>query len=509
MKWVKHLIAIALMGTWLTVGCGGDDEGDSPAATGGAAGFSASAGTAGSSSSTGGADGGTSSTTGGTTAVTAGAGGEGGVVSPPDTGCARFQEMCDEDADCCSGATCDTVAGICTSTIGMCKPGGDICEGATECCTFSCVNGACSETQCITDLEACTDSAECCSGTCTDGACVALNPACKTGGNACADNTDCCSSLCGDDGTCTLGASYCIQPGDVCVHNEDCCTAECIIADGELVGTCNIPPEGSTFCSGVDGVVCGGCGDCCSRLCAPYGDSGVNICQPISGCHSTGDLCRSDADCCGGTLDDSLPGYSNGQCDIEAGHAIGICRNPVNGEENPDGACSPQGNVCHLKDYACSVSSARNNCCGGLGNSGVCQPDLLGVPRCNGLGDTCRCGFGTEPDGMGGCMDSPDHPGETCASADDCCDDLPCVPDDQGVLRCGGAMCVMSGGSCTIDGDCCPGLTCIRPPGSTVGMCGVTMNDPECLAIGQDCSSGGTCCGDVPCTDGICKYPPQ
>jgi hypothetical protein len=249
-------------------------------------------------------------------------------------------------------------------------------------------------------------------------------------------------------------------------------------------------------------------------LCAPYGPSGVNICQPVSGCHSTGDLCRTTEDCCGGTNDPDLPGYTNGECQIEAGHAIGICRNPVNGAENPDGACSPQGNVCHLKDYACSVSSARNNCCGGLGNSGVCQPDLLGVPRCNGLGDTCRCGAGTSPDGNGGCMSDPTAPGETCASSDDCCDNLPCVPDDMGTLRCGAGQCVEQGGSCTINGDCCPPFTCIRPPGSTSGTCDTPVSGaggapPTCAEYGQICTDASDCCNDVPCTDMLCKYPPQ
>jgi hypothetical protein len=76
-----------------------------------------------------------------------------------------------------------------------------------------------------------------------------------------------------------------------------------------------------------------------------------------------GDLCRKDGDCCGaeGT---GLPGDGNVTCDKSAGGEVGICRNPM--------SCNPQGDVCHYQNYQCSISSARNDCCAGVGNSGVC-----------------------------------------------------------------------------------------------------------------------------------------
>ncbi len=512
MKWAKHVTTLAIIGTLLGIACSSDDESDAEAA----AGTAGSAGSAGATTSTGGdgqGEGGTAATPGaggaqaGSPSDAGGAAGAGGDASPVDPQCRGFGVLCELDTECCSGS-CDLSNNTCASTIGACKDPGGTCDGPTDCCSFHCVNGSCSDQACISDNQACTADVECCGGKCVDLACVPLNAECSTAGNECGDSSECCSQLCDMDGRCSLGASYCIQPGDACVRNQDCCSGECNMADGDLVGTCNLPPEGSTFCSGVDGVLCNDCGDCCSRLCAPYQDTGVKICQPVSGCHSTGDLCRSDEDCCGGVIDPELPGYGNGECQLEEGHAIGICRNPVNGEENPDGACSPQGNVCHLKEYACSVSSARNNCCGGVGNSGVCQPDLLGVPRCNGLGDTCRCGYGTAPDGDGNCVPSPGTPGQTCASADDCCDDLPCVPDADGVLRCGGEVCVMPDGGCTIDGDCCSGATCVHPPGSTTGTCEAPPDD-QCTYYGQLCTESGECCLGVPCTDGRCKYPSQ
>jgi len=216
-------------------------------------------------------------------------------------------------------------------------------------------------------------------------------------------------------------------------------------------------------------------------------------------------------------------------------------------------ACNPQGDVCHYKNYMCDISSARADCCGGLGaKGGVCQLDLLGVPRCNGLGDTCITS------------------GDICASADDCCDNHPCVPDAQGVLRCystppGGPNCVPSTGPCTINGDCCPGTSCMRSIGSTMGSCVPTPPPPgggggtgggtggtgsggtgsggtgsggtgsggtgsggtgsggtgsggtgsggtggsgppnTCSQYGQTCNVDSDCCNGVPCTQGICR----
>jgi hypothetical protein len=267
----------------------------------------------------------------------------------------------------------------------------------------------------------------------------------------------------------------------------------------------------------------------------------VKVCQPASGCRVTGDFCRRDGDCCGAD-GSGLPGDGNVSCQLSTGSVLGVCRNAM--------GCSPQGNVCHYKGvggdgsgdggtsggdgtYVCGVSSAPNKCCGGTGNSGVCQLDTLGVPRCNGLGTTCR------------------RATETCASADDCCNEAPCVPDAQGRLRCysvpdGGSNCVPQTGPCTINADCCPGTLCIRPVGSTRGVCGVTTPPPPppvdgggldagrtdggsrpdasldgaapdssttpdsgpppvCSEYGQLCRSGGDCCNAIPCNGGYCR----
>ena len=159
------------------------------------------------------------------------------------------------------------------------------------------------------------------------------------------------------------------------------------------------------------------------------------------------------------------------QCEkASATDTTGICRNPM--------ACNPEGDVCHYKDYAtCGNSSARNDCCGGLGNSGVCQLDTLGVPRCYGLGTSCQMA------------------GQTCAFDGDCCNGEPCVPGANGLLQCG-ASCVATAGMCTNSIDCCSNEICVFAPGATYGTCGGMQT---CAQPGQDCSDTNPCCPGAPC----------
>ena len=196
--------------------------------------------------------------------------------------------------------------------IGTVPPSG-ACSSATDCQSLTCVDGACG-TACLSDGQACTADAACCGGKCDQGTCQALNATCKTGGNACAGSDECCSHLC-QGGACVLGSSFCIQNGDACARATDCCSGTCTVPTGGTLGTCGAPPTGPSFCNGgVDGTVCGGCNDCCSRLCAPYGPTGVMVCQRANGCHIDGDLCRKDDDCCGGP-NSMAPGAGNVTCE--------------------------------------------------------------------------------------------------------------------------------------------------------------------------------------------------
>jgi hypothetical protein len=261
----------------------------------------------------------------------------------------------------------------------------------------------------------------------------------------------------------------------------------CDIASGHSLGLCTHPMPGSTNCSaGIDGTVCSGCGDCCSRLCEVYAPTGVKICQPAEGCRVDGDLCYQDADCCG-AAGTGLPGDGHVTClKVNPTDATGICRNP--------NACNPEGDVCHYKNYqTCDNSSARNDCCGGLGNSGVCQLDALGVPRCYGLGSGCQMA------------------GSACAFSGDCCDGSPCVPDGSGNFHCGSGTCVNAGGTCTNSADCCNGTTCIFQTGMTTGTCGGTGSGsaPNCANDGQGCMQNSDCCNmDCNVVDGSGNITP-
>ncbi|WP_394828766.1 hypothetical protein [Pendulispora albinea] len=415
-----------------------------------------------------------------------GQGGDPGGGIPPL--CRASGKACTSGDQCCTG-TCDPTTQRCTGGVGTCGSAGATCGNATDCCNLNCVGGKCGASACVSDGEACTGGTTCCSGKCDTGTgkCAALNTTCKTAGNSCSGNDQCCSKLC-QGGTCALASSYCIQTGDACARSEDCCGGMCNIASGASLGTCSPPPTGATNCNGgVDGTVCDGCGSCCSRLCAPYGASGVKICRPANGCHVNGDLCRADKDCCG-AAGSGLPGDGNVVCDKEPGAAVGVCRNPR--------SCNPEGNVCHFKDYVCGGSSSRNDCCGHLGSKTNCELDPVGVPRCHAVGS----------DGGLACRQT----GETCAFSGNCCNGALCVPDASGTLRCAPptTKCSASGGACSVNADCCSGLSCTTPPGSVSGTCGATTvpdgGTNTCALYGQACGNGIGCCNNVPCINGLC-----
>jgi hypothetical protein len=514
---MKRLVTLGFLlmnATWLAVACGdsGDGEDVIIGSGGGDTGLGGSdgSGTAG--------DGATNNDTGGSANGTAGSNGTaaaGGTpdIDPPPLDCGSFGDSCDVGGDCCSGL-CDPTDGSCAGSVGKCSAPGAPCGSNTECCTLNCDNDLCQDDACVADGEACTPGGDsCCSGLCVDGECGDINggsSSCSSAGNPCDNDGDCCSKLCGEDGHCVLGSSFCVQKFDICSRNEQCCTGICEMADGNDVGYCGAAPDVPSSCGsgGIAGTVCNDCGTCCSRSCAPYGPTGVFICQLPSGCRLNGELCRGDSDCCGGDPDADLPGAGNGECVVDEGNPVGRCGN--------GNSCTPQGDVCHYKDSACedSSTSAPNNCCSYLGSKSNCALDTVFVPRCDAIGD-CR------------------EAGEDCASSGDCCDGVPCIRNDEGRLVCAEEECISAGGSCTTTADCCVGTECILVPGESAGVCGVTDEPPggtggagsgsggapgtggnaptPCAEYGQDCGGGVECCNSdvVPCDNGVCRINPQ
>jgi hypothetical protein len=415
---------------------------------------------------------------------------------------------------------------------GSCLALGSACTSAAECCSADCAHGMCSYPACTSDGQACTSGADCCSQSCVGQKCAPLNTACKTLGNACVSNGECCSSLC-SGGTCQ-SSSFCGQPGDACSAGTDCCTGACAKANGQSLGTCaTSPPSGPANCGLADGQLCGGTtatagamqsdaglpacgGPCCSRACAPWGPTGVLVCQPVSGCHVVGDLCMQDSDCCGSA---GLPGGSHKPvtCVISAPGAVGVCQNPM--------GCKPDGDVCKLKTSSCNASC---DCCSGnCETEDTCRQDNVGVPRC----------------AAAQCVAA----GGACASSANCCNGAPCVPNPLAggtpPYVCLGSQCVAACGQCTNTGDCCPGSSCVVPSGSMHGVCGPcgggggdagaqsdgggwaggdggAQGDAAggggsggggpasgCSLYGQVCQTAANCCSGVPCTGGRCQQP--
>jgi hypothetical protein len=468
---------------------------------------------------------------------------EGGSTTDGAT-CTALLQACNQASDCCSHLC---LGNQCVSSPAVCGNPGDKCGVSTDCCNGSCVNGTCGATQCLSIGATCpVPGNTCCTDTCVGGKCAPIGstldggtvtPVCTTAGNTCAKAADCCSGLC-TNGTCNLASSYCVQTNDICFTGADCCTATCASPNSSPVsatnpGTCVMPATGGVNCTGVDGTLCDpsqiGCAaGCCSDLCEPYGPTGVAICTQAQGCHVEGDLCRKDTDCCGGEpVDAGILGGGLVTCVIPDGGAVGICSTPTPGAGGHN-ACVPAGDVCQYNNsnsdggYACSSSSTRSNCCDGqTPDKYLCQLDKLGIPRCLAYG-----GGGSGDGGTDGGPNACRQTAQTCSTAGDCCDGVPCVPDPTGQLVCASTSCIPSTGACTSNADCCAGNTCVVPVGALGGTCsappppppppptdGGTTSDAgtadasaSCAYYGQSCASL-PCCANTYCVSGSCQNP--
>jgi hypothetical protein len=409
---------------------------------------------------------------------------------------------------------------------GGCFTLGLTCTSNGECCSGDCSSGVCILPPCTSDGLGCAGNGACCSLNCVGGTCAALNPSCSTIGNACGAAADggalpeCCSKYC-SAGRCQQ-PSYCAQTGDTCASGTDCCSGVCTKTGTQALGICGAPPTTGANCNLTDGMLCAGStadggivftdggipacgGSCCSRSCAPWGPTGVLVCQPASGCHLVGDLCTNDSQCCGSAAfpaDDAGDCQSQGGCSTcsGTGGAVGVCQNPT--------GCKPNGAVCRLATNTCESSC---DCCSGNCHADTCKQDNLGIPRCS----------------VSSCLDA----GGACSSSADCCNGNPCVPNpgDAGApLTCFPYQCVPSCGTCSDNADCCPGYNCLNgacdPCGGGPGDGGAPGDgggglppdggappppDGGCASFGQLCSTSSECCDGIPCISGRCQFAAQ
>ncbi len=450
----------------------------------------------------------------------------GGNQCTPKTQAAACSGLnCGFEADGCGGVyTCGVGSGacpgggicgsdspnVCGSLGGPCFANADACAAGSDCCSGNCVNGACAAAACVADTPtkgACTTNAQCCSGLCTGGLCQSLGTACRGSGNACTLDSQCCSGGC-INGTCSSAVSFCKQKNDVCNNNSACCSGNCVKSVATaLTGTCGDP--GGTGVSGcaIAGTLVNDCAagsgctsSCCSRSCGSDGAAaGHKICQNPSGCHPTGELCQVDSDCCG--WDQTVDPHGGGQAAFCSKNAV----TDQFGRCNSGGGCNEPGIICKIDSTATCSASTANNCCEALnlpsGSScnsdpnNCCRQDSKGVPRC--ILDYARCKPGT-----------PAPIGQLCGSDADCCGN-PCtfsLENGKNVGRCQ-ASCVADGGSCTTTSDCCGG-GCVKPPGSTRGVCQTpTCTPKDCSSYPGKCGVMSDGCGGFTADCGPCVAP--
>jgi cysteine-rich repeat protein len=360
------------------------------------------------------------------------------------------------------------------------------------------------------------------------------------------DDPDCQQVVCGDG---------IVSPGEECDDGNtldgDCCSS-----------TCSFEPPGSScadglFCNGEE--TCDGAGACqaglpvdCSDgvgctddLCDELADAcvndpndancpddglfcnGVEFCDFVADCQSTGDPCPVGTIC----------SESTGTCDVAADCGNGLLEP---GEECDDGntldgdCCSstctfePVGSACEDGEFC----NGAETCDG----AGVCQPGLpvdcddgvtCTVDSCDEANDTCSnapddtfcddqqfcngaevcdlvndCQPGTPVD----CSDGVGCTDDVCDEAADACvndpNDANC-PDDG--LFCNGLEFCDAVNDCSSTGDPCPaGTVCSEVSGTcdAVAACGNGILEP-----GEECDDGNTMDGD--CCSSVCTFEPM
>ncbi len=481
------------------IGCGGSgtSSGTGKGGSGGHLGTGGGAGTNGSAGSRGTAGGGGAKGQAGAGGSQTGAGGQAGAAVK----CTVAGATCTSNAQCCT-QVCDSTTLTCTSRLTTCGTAGSSCAVNTDCCNLQCdtARGVCaSATSCTADGATCASSSTCCSGTCTGGKCQALNTTCLTAGNPCTAPSGgaggCCSGLC-KNGTCALGSSFCIQPGDVCARDLDCCGGFCSKATGATQGVCmDVSTTGTGQCTH-DGVLCNGCGSCCSRNCGPWALSGVNVCQPGLGCKNHQQLLYQRQRV---LWKQHKPGPLHAHFRRQRQHRrlLDEHREPGAGRDLPADRrrqrLLQRSERLHLRGLAQgAVLRLRHARAAAL-------PRLGRVRRRRG-GDLQRDRSQVLPPAR------PDLQHRRRVLRPQTVrprfDRDASLPDHDAERR--RDHCVPSGIGCTATGDCCTGLVCDKFDGET-WTCGAPSTPPPadagvCALYGQGCNANTPCCNGVQCT---------
>jgi len=224
-----------------------------------------------------------------------------GNCIPVDAGgCSVFGQACANDYSCCGALPCEPVAQnlsrACVSS--SCQRVGDACHNSSECCSYSCENGLCTQGRpCGVRNDKCNVPEDCCSKVCSNGNCD-TSPGCAVVGDSCNSPQDCCSGYC----TSFLNGSRCMsygcgRKGESCFDSWQCCSNSCL--DSKCTQNCTVL-----------GAICTDPTDCCSNAACRADPSGQG---PKSCCSTAGQLCTVDRNCCSYQCRDDGTGQS--RCD--------------------------------------------------------------------------------------------------------------------------------------------------------------------------------------------------
>jgi hypothetical protein len=415
--------------------------------------------------------------------------------------CGGVPVDCSYADDQCRRTVCDprgaegNCDGIISAPNGTLCNDGLFCTSADECLHGTCTGKthACSKQQCseaedacveCLDVSHCDDGIACTENACIEGACAytARDPRCPDDGSFC-NGVEYCDL--------TLG---CVSTGDICPEDQLCDEARDACGECLVAADC----EDGVACT-ADTCVEGGCVYTASNdRCADDGlfCNGLESCDPLDGCVSSGpacaadehcneetdtcDECRADADCDDGnpcTVDDTCiegscrPGEVV-DCSTVSGKCLVASCDPAGSEGNCDVLAPVSDGLSCDDERFCTVKDA----CA----SGVCR----GEPRdCVALGDQCHVAVCNEKAAI--CEALPLSDGSTC---------------DDGLF-------------CTVE-DACAGGACLGKPRDCRGLdneCHVGSCDEErvsCVAQdraqGTPCDDGLFCTLDDACENGVC-----
>jgi len=403
--------------------------------------------------------------------------------------CNEVSDSCDHlpnnaacsDGQYCNGAeTCDALNGCQAGVAPNCGDGvgctTDACNEATDSCTHTPNDAACSDGLFCTGSETCDLTGDCQPGTppncadavvCTVDACDEATDSCThTPSNAVCDDSQFCN------GVETCNALTGCQAGTAPDCNDGiACTAD---SCNEVTDGCdNIPSNG--FCS--DGLFC----------------TGVEVCNPSTGCETGSDPCPGAL--CSEPLDQCVDCLVDADCDN------GVYCDGAETCNVGTGVCQP-GTPPNCNDgVSCTQDSCNEstNSCDNVPSAAACSDNLYctGVETCDPVNG---CQAGTPPD----CNDGVSCTADVCNETLNACTHTP----NNGVCSdgqfCNGAeTCdAIAGCQAGVPPNCNDGVDCTGDScNETTDSCSNVPNNAACND-GQFCNGAETCDAVTGCEPG-------